>query len=81
MPFVTVKLIAGVFDAGQKRAIIERITDVMVAMEGETIRPVVWVVIEEVLSGDWGVGGRCVDTATIRAIRDGELSVRDAIGA
>ena len=54
MPFVNVKLIEGVFDADQKREIIERVTETMVGIEGENMRQVTWVVVEEVQSGDWG---------------------------
>ena len=48
MPFIQVKLIEGVFDEAQKRAIVERLTDTMVEIEGENMRPVTWVVVEEV---------------------------------
>ena len=57
MPFVNVKVIEGVFTSGQKQAIVERLTDAMVAIEGEAMRGVTWVVVEEVTSGDWGIGG------------------------
>ena len=35
-----------------------RLTDTMVAIEGEAMRGVTWVIVEEVPSGDWGIGGR-----------------------
>ena len=57
MPLVNVKLIEGVFDNAQKREMIESLTDTMVEIEGENMRGITWVVIEEVESGDWGVGG------------------------
>ena len=46
MPFVNVKLIKGVFDADQKREMIEKLTNTMVEIEGESMRPVTWVTIE-----------------------------------
>jgi 4-oxalocrotonate tautomerase len=55
MPFVNVKVIEGVFSAAQKQDIVRKVTDAMV--EGENMRPVTWVVVEEVASGDWGIGG------------------------
>ena len=58
MPFVSVKLVEGVFDTGQKREIIERLTETMVRIEGENMREVTSAVIEEVRSGDWGIGGK-----------------------
>lgn len=68
MPFVNVKVIEGVFSAEQKHAIVERLTDAMVAVEGEAMRGVTWVVVEEVASGDWGIGGQCLTTADVRAL-------------
>jgi 4-oxalocrotonate tautomerase len=57
MPLITVKIIEGVFDAAQKRQIVEKLTQAMVSIEGENMRPVTWCVIDEVRSGDWGMGG------------------------
>jgi 4-oxalocrotonate tautomerase len=54
MPLVTVKVIEGVFTPTQKKAMVHRLTDAMVSVEGEGLRPVTWVVIEEVKGGDWG---------------------------
>ncbi len=71
MPFVNVKLIEGVFDAGQKREIVERLTETMVEIEGENMREVTWVVIEEVRSGDWGIGGKALSTDDVRALAAG----------
>ena len=68
MPFVNVKLIEGVFTSDQKHAIVERLTDTMVEIEGEAMRGVTWVVVEEVSSGDWGIGGKCLTTADVKAL-------------
>ncbi|HEY2791304.1 MAG TPA: 4-oxalocrotonate tautomerase family protein [Micromonosporaceae bacterium] len=69
MPLVTVKVIEDVFTPDQKREMIRRITDTMVEIEGESLRPVTWVVVEEVLSGDWGIGGNGLSTADVRALQ------------
>ena len=71
MPFVNVKLIEGVFDTEQKRDIIARVTDAMVSVEGENMRPVTWVVIEEVASGEWGIAGNPLTTADVKALAAG----------
>ena len=71
MPFIQVKLIEGVFDEAQKRAIVERLTDTMVEIEGENMRPVTWVVVEEVTSGQWGIGGQPMTTADVKALAAG----------
>ncbi len=71
MPFVNVKVIEGVFTEAQKREMVTRLTDTMVAIEGENMRPVTWVVVEEVKSGDWGIGGQPLTTADVKALAAG----------
>lgn len=71
MPFINVKLIEGVFDAAQKHEIVTRLTDAMVGIEGENMRPVTWVVVEEVRSGDWGIAGNALRTEDVQALRAG----------
>jgi 4-oxalocrotonate tautomerase len=68
MPFINVKLIEDVFTPEQKRRIVEELTDTMVAIEGESMRQVTWVVVEEVRSGDWGIGGKPLTTQDVRAL-------------
>ena len=71
MPLVNVKLIEGVFDAEQKQRIVRDLTEAMVAIEGENMRPVTWVIVEEVQSGDWGIGGNPLSTADVKALAAG----------
>jgi 4-oxalocrotonate tautomerase len=68
MPFINVKLIEDVFTPEQKRRIVEELTDAMVAIEGEAMRPFTLVVVEEVRSGDWGVAGKALTTQDVRAL-------------
>lgn len=72
MPLVNVKLIEGVFTPAQKQEMVRKLTDAMVSIEGENMRPVTWVVIEEVKSGEWGVGGQALTTADVHAIAAGK---------
>lgn len=71
MPLVNVKVIEGVFTEEQKREMVIRLTDTMVAIEGENMRPVTWVVVEEVKSGEWGIGGQVLTTADVKALAAG----------
>jgi 4-oxalocrotonate tautomerase len=71
MPLIQVKLIENVFNADQKREIIERLTDAMVEIEGENGRAVTWVTIEEVASGEWGIAGNALTTADVKALLAG----------
>jgi 4-oxalocrotonate tautomerase len=72
MPLVNVKCIEGVFSDSQKTQLVERLTDAMVSIEGENLRPVTWVVIEEVKSGDWGIGGKPLSTEAVKALASGK---------
>jgi 4-oxalocrotonate tautomerase len=72
MALIQVKVIAGVFTAQQKREIVERLTEAMVAMEGESMRRHVWCLVEEVASGDWGVGGQTLTADDARALARSE---------
>jgi 4-oxalocrotonate tautomerase len=72
MPFINVKVIEGVFGDSQKREIVEKLTEAMVEIEGENMRPVTWCVIEEVRSGDWGIGGNPLTTADVKALAAGQ---------
>lgn len=68
MPLVNVRLIEGVFTPTQKQEIIRKLTDTMVSIEGENLRELTLVVIDEVKSGDWGVGGKGFTTGDVKAL-------------
>lgn len=70
MPLVNVKVIEGVFDAEQKQQMIRGITEAMVEIEGEALRDVTWVVMEEVQSGHWGIGGKALGAADVKALQE-----------
>ncbi|HEY1377190.1 MAG TPA: 4-oxalocrotonate tautomerase family protein [Gemmataceae bacterium] len=74
MPLVTVKLIEGVFTPTQKQEMIHKLTDTMVSIEGENLRPATVVVVQEVKSGDWGIGGKPLTVDDVKAIAAGKSS-------
>jgi 4-oxalocrotonate tautomerase len=74
MPLINVKLIEGVFNEGEKKQMAAKLTDAMVAIEGEAMRSVTWVVIEEVKSGDWSLGGRPLAVDDVRAMQAGKAA-------
>ncbi len=71
MPLITVKLIENVFTREQKHRIIDEVTEAMVRVEGESMRPLTWVWIEEIKSGDLAAGGRRMATADVHAVQHG----------
>ena len=69
MPLVDIQLIKGVFGDAQKRTMIERVTDAMVSVEGEVMRGVTWVRVQEIASGEWAIGGKALSTGDVKAMR------------
>ncbi|MDH5355817.1 MAG: 4-oxalocrotonate tautomerase family protein [Gammaproteobacteria bacterium] len=61
MPLVTINVLENVFSDLQKKEIIERVTDTLASIEGESMRSLIWVVIDEVPEGNWGVGGQALN--------------------
>jgi 4-oxalocrotonate tautomerase len=72
MPLIQVKLIEDVFTPAQKKEMITKLTDAMVAIEGENMRSVTWVIIEDVRSGEWGIGGQALTTQAVQALAAGK---------
>ncbi len=68
MPLVTIDVIKDVFTPKQKRDLIEKVTEAMIAVEGEAMRPVTWVRIMEVQQGDWGIGGKTLSASDVHAM-------------
>jgi 4-oxalocrotonate tautomerase len=73
MPLVRVQVIENVFNAEQKQEIIAKVTDAMVSVEGENLRPVTWVLVEEIASGDWGIAGRGLTTEDVQGLQRGTV--------
>ncbi|MBX7495489.1 tautomerase family protein [Qipengyuania sp. 6B39] len=68
MPLVTIDVIKNVFTDDQKKQLIGKVTEAMVEVEGEAMRPVTWVRIMEVEQGDWGIGGQLLGAADVHAL-------------
>jgi 4-oxalocrotonate tautomerase len=71
MPMIEVHLIENVFTPAQKREMITKLTDAMVAIEGEAMRGVTWVKIHDVKSGDWAIGGQPLTTEAVKDLAAG----------
>jgi 4-oxalocrotonate tautomerase len=69
MPLVDIQLIKGVFDDSQKRTMIERVTDAIVRVEGEVLRGVTWVRVQEIASGEWAIGGKTLSSGDVKAMQ------------
>lgn len=68
MPLVTIDVIKDVFTPAQKRDLIDKVTEAMIAVEGETMRPVTWVRVKEFEQGDWAIGGKSLSARDVQAM-------------
>ena len=74
MPMVTIDVIKNVFTPAQKQQLISKVTDAMIAVEGENMRGVTWVRIQEFESGDWAIGGKALQSSDVRALAAGKAA-------
>jgi 4-oxalocrotonate tautomerase len=74
MPLVDIQLIKGVFSPEQKKRMIQKVTDAMVSIEGEAMRPVTWVRVQEIESGEWAIGGTPLTAADVRGMAAGNVA-------
>ena len=74
MPLVTIDVIKDVFTPQQKQDLIDRVTQAMIEVEGENMRPVTWVRIQEFEGGDWAIGGRALKAADVHALAKGKAA-------
>ena len=74
MPMVTIDVIKDVFTPAQKQQMIAKVTDALVAVEGENMRAVTWVRINEFEGGQWAIGGKALHAADVRALAAGKAA-------
>jgi 4-oxalocrotonate tautomerase len=71
MPIIAVKLIERVFTNEQKQQIARKLTDAMVEIEGENMRQLTYVLVEEIKSGDWAIGGKTLTPEDVKKVAAG----------
>jgi len=74
MPLVTIDVIKDVFTPSQKKELIANVTEAMIAVEGENMRPVTWVRIKEFEGGDWAIGGKTLSASDVHALAAGKAA-------
>ncbi len=75
MPLIQVKVVEGSLSQGQKRQVIENLTDTMISIEGKSLRPFTWVLIDKVKSSELGSGGKEMNPFDIKVtVVEGALS-------
>ena len=69
MPLLNVQIIENVFTPEQKQEMITKLTDAMISIEGEALRPYTVVLIEEVKEGHWSVGGQAFHARDVHRLQ------------
>jgi 4-oxalocrotonate tautomerase len=76
MPLINVKVMENVLSDEQKHEIASRFTDVFAAVVGEPVRPLTWVIIDDMRSGQLVIGGDAITTEAVKSLLAAEpLSV------
>jgi 4-oxalocrotonate tautomerase len=68
MPLINVKVMENVLTADQKQEVASRFTDAFADVVGEPCRPLTWVIIEDMTSGQLVVGGDAITTEAIQGL-------------
>ena len=74
MPLVTIDVIKDVFTPAEKRQLISNVTEALIAVEGEALRQVTWVRINEIEQGDWGIGGQLLQARDVHSMAGKEMA-------
>ncbi|MEY2450919.1 MAG: 4-oxalocrotonate tautomerase [Acidimicrobiaceae bacterium] len=67
MPLINVKVMENVLSDDQKRELATRFTDTFADVVGEAARPLTWVIVEDIRTGQLVIGG---DSITTEAVKD-----------
>jgi 4-oxalocrotonate tautomerase len=71
MPLVDIHVIKGAFTSEQKAEMIAKVTEAMVLVEGEKLRGLTWVKLNEVEGGNWAIGGQALTGADVQKVAAG----------
>jgi 4-oxalocrotonate tautomerase len=74
MPLVTIDVIKNVFTPTQKKDLIAKVTEAVIDVEGENLRPVTWVRINEFEGGDWAIAGKPLQASDVHALAAGKAA-------
>ncbi len=68
MPLIQVKVFEDELSQEQSKALIDKITDAVTEVTSEKLRAMTWVIIDEVKSGHWGVGGNALGLDDVKKL-------------
>jgi phenylpyruvate tautomerase PptA (4-oxalocrotonate tautomerase family) len=69
MPFIAVKVFEKELSAAQTASLIHDVTEAVMPFVGEGLRDSSWVVVEEVKSSAWSIGGKAFRPDDVRDVQ------------
>ena len=69
MPLVTIKVFRDELSESQTKDLIHQVTEAVIPFVGERLRENTWVLVEEIASGSWGIGGKAFSLQDVRAVQ------------
>jgi 4-oxalocrotonate tautomerase len=69
MRLATIKVFKDELSNSQAKDLIQKVTEAVIPFVGEKLRDNPWVLIEEIASGSWGIGGKAFGLKDVRAIQ------------
>jgi 4-oxalocrotonate tautomerase len=69
MPIITVKVFEGELNPAETAQLIHDLTEATIPYVGEVVRANTWVLVEEIKSGAWGIGGQPLGLPDLRKIQ------------
>ncbi len=68
MPLVTIRALEGALTPAQREDLMVRVTDAVVAVQGEGVRNVTWVIFDEIRDRTISIGGDVKSSAYVRGL-------------
>ena len=69
MPLITIKMFEGELSDSQAADLIHKVTEAVIPFVGDKLLDKTWVLIEEIASGSWGIGGKAFGLKDVRAVQ------------
>lgn len=71
MPLVEVKVFEDELTSEQTQQLIQKITNAVTTTISDKLRDHTWVIVNDVKSGNWGIGGKALGLADIKKVING----------
>jgi 4-oxalocrotonate tautomerase len=73
-PPITIDVLENVCTPRPKRDLVESDTEAAISVEGESLRTVIQVRVQEFEQGDWAIGGKALKASDVQALAAGKAA-------